>query len=186
MTNAYFMLDEGTLDMWLELLGPAACGKLLVCCAQYYFSGAEPDDIKLTAKARTLFEGEKSRLDHRRARAAAKTVRAAEAAEKSDRRAASVENSAADHAGRGKAAKKSRKSSRKVCEKTSPTGRVPAETASHPKHKHEHNPQTPTPRATGGGRGGGGVMSAAEFAALAGTIGYDSPTAYGGTLLRAV
>lgn len=189
-TPSYFYIEPATWESWVAALGFTAASKLAGACMTYFFTGALGDDVKLTKTAQALFEGERARLDNRRAKAAAKAARAAEAAEK-----ACVEKSRTAEKKPAKSSDRPRKNQRKNCDSSEPAGestsRVPAETASRPtthlKPKPNlNNPQTPTPRATGGGRGGGGVMSAAEFAALAGTIGYDSPTAYGGTLLRAV
>ena len=147
--SQYFMIDQTTLDMWLELLGAAACGKLVVASSEYYFTGEECADVKLTAKARTLFEGEKQRLDHRRSKAAAKALRMAERVEKS----ASMERT------REEVVEKSQESTQKVAENSAPASEIPAETPEQLNQDLKPNPLNPP-------NGGGSVVTMAELNAL--------------------
>lgn len=183
-TPEYWSISPATFDAWVDLLGYAAAGKLMAACCEYFLHGTEPDQIKLTKSAASMFEAERAKLDRRRVLAlkAGKGSRKKMAADAPEHPAPNVENS--------KSCEKSRKSLRKSCEKSSkksaseqpkkqPSTSGNANTRLAPiiSLNRSHNPQTPAPGHTARGSG---AMSRAEFdALLRGGLGYDSPTAYG-------
>ena len=183
----YWSIDAETYAMWVAVLGTAAAGKLMAACAAYFFDGTEPDGFKLTKQARAMFEGERGRMERRRA--SATNGRKGGRKDVENPRAENVENSTSCE----ETPKKSRKSSGKAAKKSpkNPTP-IPAPTCDFNKSRltpilnlnPNLNPQTPAPRDRGAGSGGS--VTPAEFAAMLGAgLGYDVPTAYGATL-RAV
>ena len=175
-TPTYWSIDPSTYDTWVRVLGAAAAGKLMAACCGYFFHGADPDDFKLSKTARVLFDGERQRLDRRRASAINGT--------KSVRRKRDAGPRAT-----GKSAGKSGNSLGKVAEKST-ENQAPAQ---QPTSENANsrlapvlnlspntNPQTPAPRAKAAR--GSGIVSRAEFDAMvAAGLGYGTPTAYGRT-----
>ncbi len=179
----FFFIDQSTFDSWVDALGFAAASKLMGACAAYYFTGELSDDVKLTKVARALFEGERARLDARRAKAAAKSSpRTPKATRNAER--PNVEKSAAPRKNSQKVEEKSSKSSGKVAENSAPTTHLPAKTPTHPKTNPKPKPNDPQTPAQGEGARGSGAMGRDEFLRLAsGGLGFTGRGAYG---LRAV
>ena len=181
---SYWATDPDTWRMWVNVLGPAAASKLAGACMSYFFDGTEPDAFKLTKQARAMFEGERGKLDRRRTSAlnGAKRSRqkVADPEDGSDGR--DVERSGS----RKEAPKKSQGSPRGNAGKPAKnpsTARTPTSGNAKSRFKpiwnrnRNINPQTPAP--TCQGARDSGTMSRAEFAALAGIVGFDTPNAYG-------
>lgn len=197
VTPSYAFFETATWDAWVAALGFAAASKLAGACMTYFFHGELGDDVKLTKAAAALFEGERAKLDAKRAKIAAKGSATKDAdkgakpatATTKDRRTkqakpvpANVEKSD----GAGKSSKKSQKSSGKVTEK-SPKNLVVAHASTCENEKSRlapiinlnlsNIPQTPTAK---GKAVGSGVMSRDEYERLmADGLGFGSPTAYG-------
>ena len=183
-TPTYWSIDADTYTTWVAVLGNAAAGKLMAACAAYFFDGTEPDQFKLTKQARALFEGERGRMERRRA-SAVNGRRGGRSTAPED-----VQNPVDNRKSSGKPSKNSRRSSGKVAEKSA-KNQAPAQASTSGNAKSRlapilnlnpsHNPQTPAPSAGGAGSGGrgSGLVSPAEFADLRAAIGYNSPTAYG-------
>ena len=179
----YWSIDAETYGTWVAVLGTAAAGKLMAACAAYFFDGTEPDEFKLTRQARAMFEGERGRMERRRA-SATNGRKGGRKTPQTD-----VENSISH----GKTAEKPRRSSGKTAKKSqknqastqaSTSGINKSRLAPVLNPNLNLNPQTPAPG--GRGAGSGGSVTPAEFAAMLGAgLGYDVPTAYGG-MLRAV
>lgn len=184
----YWSIDADQFEMWTNLLGATAAGKLMQACAAYFFGGIEPTN--LNRQAQTLFEGERNRLERRRA--------SATNGRKGGRttKGASVDNHVENSGSAPKVAKKSRRSSAKVAKKLS-ENQTPTTTPSREINKSRltpilslnlnQNPQTPAPSDGGAGSGGRGAgsVSPAEFAAMLGAgLGYDAPAAYGAMSAR--
>lgn len=186
----YWSISPATFDAWVDLLGYAAAGKLMAACCEYFLHGTEPEQIKLTKSAASMFEAERAKLDRRRVLAlkAGKGSRKKMAADTPEHPAPNVENS--------KSCEKSRKSLRKSCEKSSKksaseqpkkqqstSGNANTRLAPIISLNRSHNPQTPA-RAT---VRCSGVMSQDEYYALLREgLGYDSPTAYGLSVAKSV
>lgn len=183
-TPDYWSVDPATFDMWVAELGYAAAGKLMAACAAYFLHGTEPDGIRLTKSARNMFEAERGRLDRRRALAMKGAKRCPADADGSS--AADVDNSKSWREVGRKSEKSSGKTSQKPAKKSTagePPTHVPTSADGSSQQtpirniSPNQNPQTPAP--TGQGAESGGTMSRAEFAALAGIVGFDTPNAYG-------
>lgn len=188
----YAFFESATWDAWVAALGFAAASKLAGACMTYFFHGELGDDVKLTKAAAALFEGERAKLDTRRAKIAAKDTgkvakpATATAEGKRTKQAKPVPANVEKSDGAGKSSKKSPKSSEKVAEK-SPKNRTVAHASTCENEKSRlapiinlnlsNIPQTPTAK---GKAVGSGVMSRDEYERLmAGGLGFGSPTAYG-------
>lgn len=188
----YWSIDADTYSTWVAVLGNAAAGKLMAACAAFFFDGTEPDDFKLTKQARAMFEGERNRMERRRAaatngRGGGRKVGRPGSAGADNSASADVEKSDSCEETSKKSERSSEKTSRKSTKNPAPapaptceinnSGVTPIQSS-----KSKSNPQTPTPSARGCGS-----VTPAEFAAMAvgSGLGYDSPTAYG-DMLRAV
>jgi len=185
-TPSYFYIDQTTFDAWAAALGFAAASKLCGACMTYFFHGELGDDVKLTKTAAALFEGERAKLDARRAKVAAKgatskgkTAKTTKVTTKTTR--GRVDKSVDNSRAAGKTEGKSRKNLGKNSDNSPQTTHLPAETTTYQKPKLKLYPQTPAPSVGGAGSGerGSGLVSPAEFADLRAAIGYNSPTAYG-------
>jgi len=190
-TPEYWSISPATFDAWVDLLGYAAAGKLMAACCEYFLHGTEPDQIKLTKSATSMFEAERGKLDRRRELAlrAGRGNRKKMATDASDQTVTNVENSKS----LGKVCEKSAKSCEKSSKKSaseqpkkqpSTSGNASTRLAPIISLNRSHNPQTPAPGQTARGSG---AMSRAEFdALLRGGLGYDSPTAYGLSIAKSV
>ena len=176
-TPEYFYIEPATWESWVAALGFTAASKLAGACMSYFFSGEIGSDVKLTKTAAALFEGERARLDNRRAKMAAKAARAKAATDgkSPERTSANVENSRGRTRKSARNEKKSRKNLRCIYDNSAQTSPVPAETTSQHKPKPKpklYNPQTPT---TGGATGlspsASCVMSPEEYDALREVLG---------------
>ena len=191
LTPSFWSLTPEEWESWVQNLGIVAASKLAGACIQYFFYGEEPD-IKLTRQASALFNAERRRLDRRRASAlnGARSCTRSASGDVDNHGTADVEN-------KKRAKKPTKKATEKAGKETSRESRVqnaprPAQmqpASPPPAHisLHQHpSPQTPT-ASTGadGGGGGDGRVTPQEFAELAASLGFTSPTAYGG-MLRAV
>lgn len=185
-TPSYFYIEPCVFDTWVSVLGPAAAGKLMAACCGYFFHGIEPDAYKLPKAARAMFDGERAKLDRRRASAlnGAKSGKGCKGASVGDENQPNtdVEKSVS----RKEVSKISPKSSGKVAEK-SPKNRTVAHASTCENEKSRlapiinlnlsNIPQTPTAK---GKAVGSGVMSRDEYERLmAGGLGFGSPTVYG-------
>lgn len=180
-TPRYWSIDPDTWRAWVAVLGNAAASKLAGACMSYFFDGTEPDAYKLTRQARAMFEGERGKLDRRRASA----LNGAKGGRKGAGQ--NVDNSK----DAGKADRNSHKDVRKIEEKlprnqtdTTPSssGNVKPRFEVIENSNRNTNPQTPKHSATLPTLGAGvdSVMSPAEFnAMIASGLGYVAPTAYG-------
>lgn len=189
-TPEYWSISPATFDAWVDLLGYAAAGKLMAACCEYFLHGTEPDQIKLTKSATSMFEAERGKLDRRRELAlrAGRGNRKKMATDASDQTVTNVENSKS----LGKVCEKSAKSCEKSSKKSaseqpkkqpSTSGNASTRLAPIISLNRSHNPQTPT-RAT---VRCSGVMSQDEYYALLREgLGYDSPTAYGLSIAKNV
>lgn len=194
MTNdkpTYWSIDADTYATWVNVLGTAAAGKLMAACAAYFFDGTEPDGFKLTKQARAMFDGERGRMERRRASATngRKGGRRAPRANVENPPRGDVEKSATHEKSAGKPRKESGRTDEKSPKKQPPT-QAPSRQIDKSRLTPIHNlnpnlnPQTPAP--SGGGAGSGGSVTPAEFAAMLGAgLGYDVPTAYD-AMLRVV
>lgn len=174
----YFYIEPATWESWVAALGFTAASKLAGACMTYFFSGEIGSDVKLTKTAAALFEGERARLDNRRAKIAEKSKpnSPADEDEASERTSADVENSRGRARKSARNEKKSRKNLRCTRDSSAQTSPVPAETTSQPKPKPKlklYNPQTPAPiaRSEPLAVGASCVVSPAELAALREVLG---------------
>jgi hypothetical protein len=190
-TPEYWSISPATFDAWVDLLGYAAAGKLMAACAAYLLHGTEPDQIKLTKSAASMFEAERAKLDRRRELAlkAGKGSRKKVVTDASDQPVTNVENSKSCKEVSEKSAKSCEKSSKKSAseqpkKQPSTSGNANTRLASIISLNRSHNPQTPAPRCSARGSG---ALSRAEFDALLREgLGYDSPTAYGLSIAKSV
>jgi len=196
MTPSYWSIDRETFDAWVRVLGTTGAAKLIAACAGYFFHGFDPDTYKLNKTARALFEGERARLDRRRTSALngsgrGRKAREAGTVDVENPGAEIVEKSGRDAKTDGKPRGNRRRTNGKPTENRAS---APAPTCEINNSRSEPivsrnrnlNPQTPTaPTGADGGGGGAGSVTPQEFAELAASLGFTSPTAYGG-LLRAV
>lgn len=166
-TPTYFYIEPATWDSWVAALGFAAASKLVGACMSYFFSGELGPDVKLTKTAAALFEGERAKLDSRRAKVAAKATQGAKGGRAKTARA-SVKKSVDNSRDAGKTEGKSRKNLGKNSDNSPKTTHLPAETSTYQKPKLKLYPQTPAPSAGGAGSGGrgSGLVSQAELAEL--------------------
>lgn len=174
-TPEYFYIEPATWESWVAALGFTAAAKLAGACMSYFFSGELGSDVKLTKTAAALFEGERARLDNRRAKMAEKAARAKAATDgkSPESTSANVENSRGRARKSARNEKKSRKNLRCIYDSSAQTSPVPAETTSQHKPKPKlYNPQTPTPSGgTGLSPSASCVVSPAEYDALLAVLG---------------
>lgn len=189
-TPEYWSISPATFDLWVEVLGYAAAGKLMAACCEYFLHGTEPDQIKLTKSATSMFEAERAKLDRRRELAlrAGRGNRKKMATDASDQPATNVENSKSCEEVSEKSAKSCEKSSKKSAseqpkKQPSTSGNAKPRLAPIISLNRNQNPQTPT-RATVRCPG---VMSQDEYYALLREgLGCHSPTAYGPSVAKSV